>query len=219
MQTVPPEIRIVIADDHPIVRQGLRTEIERQRHLKVVAEAANGRIALERIQAMAPDIAVVDISMPELDGLQLAAEVARLGLGVRIIFLTVHCDAALFERALEAGVRGYILKDTAMTEIVDGIQRVAQGQSYASPAMAGYLIEQRRRAVRAPRGLAGTLTATEKQVLRLIAEYKTSSEVGEVLHISPRTVDTHRNNICAKLELRGKHALMKFAIAHRGELE
>ena len=216
---MPAEISIVIADDHPIVRQGLRTEIERQRHLKVVAEAANGRIALERIQAMAPDIAVVDISMPELDGLQLADEVARLGLGVRIIFLTVHCDAALFDRALKAGVRGYILKDTAMTEIVDGIQRVAQGQSYASPAMAEHLIEQRRRAVRAPGDLAGTLTATEKQVLRLIAEYQTSTEVGEALHISPRTVDTHRNNICQKLELRGKHALMKFAIAHRGELE
>jgi DNA-binding NarL/FixJ family response regulator len=216
---VPAEIQIVIADDHPIVRQGLRTEIERQRHLRVVAEAANGRIALERIQAMAPDIAVVDISMPELDGLELAGEVARLGLGVRIIFLTVHCDAALFDRALKAGVRGYILKDTAMTEIVEGIQRVAQGESYASPAMAGYLMEQRRRAVRAPGDLAGTLTATEKQVLRLIAEYKTSTEVGEALHISPRTVDTHRNNICQKLELRGKHALMKFAIAHRGELE
>jgi DNA-binding NarL/FixJ family response regulator len=141
---VPAEIQIVIADDHPIVRQGLRTEIERQRHLRVVAEAANGRIALERIQAMAPDIAVVDISMPELDGLELAGEVARLGLGVRIIFLTVHCDAALFDRALKAGVRGYILKDTAMTEIVEGIQRVAQGESYASPAMAGYLMEQRR---------------------------------------------------------------------------
>jgi DNA-binding NarL/FixJ family response regulator len=216
---VPAEISIVIADDHPIVRQGLRTEIERLPHLRVVAEAANGRLALERIQAMAPDIAVVDISMPELDGLELAGEVARLGLGVRIIFLTVHCDAALFDRALKAGVRGYILKDTAMTEIVDGIQRVALGQSYASPAMAGYLIEQRRRAVRAPGDVTGTLTATEKQVLRLIAEYKTSTEVGEALHISPRTVDTHRNNICQKLELRGKHALMKFAIAHRGELE
>lgn len=215
---MPPEVRIVIADDHPVVRAGLRTAIENQNHLKIVAEAPDGRAALERIQALGPDVAIVDISMPELDGLRLATEVARLGLPVRIIVITVHCDQALIDRALQAGVAGYILKDTALEEIVEGIERVSQGKPYLSPALAGYLIEQRRRAVRPPTDKMATLTASEKQVLRLIAEYKTSTEVGVALHISPRTVDTHRNNICNKLELRGKHALMKFAISHRNEL-
>src|SRR5262249_20258535 len=161
--------------------------IEQHANLKVVAEAPNGRIALERIQALDPDVALVDVSMPELDGLQLAHEANRLGLRVKIIFLTVHCDAALFDGALKAGARGYVLKDTAITEIVDGIERVAQGQSYASPAMMAYLVDQRRRTVSPPTDVIGALTASEKQVLRLIAEYKTSTEIAELLHISPRT--------------------------------
>lgn len=101
---------------------------------------------------------------------------------------------------------------------LDGIQRVAEGQSYASPAIAVHLLEQRRRSVGRPGDSVGSLTASEKQVLRLIAEYKTSTGIGQALHVSPRTVDTHRNNICTKLDLRDKHALMKFAIAHREEL-
>jgi DNA-binding NarL/FixJ family response regulator len=215
---VKSEVRIVIADDHPIVRQGLRTTIEQHRHLKVVAEAPNGRVALRQIQEFSPDVAVVDISMPELDGLQLSREVSRLGLDVRIIFLTVHCDAALFTHALDAGARGYVLKETATSEIVDSIQRVARGLAYVSPGMAGCLVDRVKPAASSADRLAA-LTPMERQVLRQIAEYKTSSEIGESLHISPRTVDTHRNNACMKLELRGKHALMKFAIAHREALE
>lgn len=215
---MPADITVLIADDHPIVREGLRSVIEQQRHLKVIAEASNGRLALDRIVALAPDVAVVDITMPEIDGLQLAREVRQRGLDVRIVILTVHCDGALFDSALEAGARGYLLKDTALTEIVECIQRVSDGHSYASPAMAGYLIDQRRSAARPPNDPMGALTPAEKQVLRLLAEYKTSTEIGEALHVSPRTVDTHRNNISTKLELRGKHALMKFAIAHRTEL-
>ncbi len=200
------------------MRHGLRAAIEQRKSFQVVAEASNGRTALEQIEALHPDVAVVDISMPELDGLELAREVARRRLGTRIIILTVHCDAALFDRALEAGARGYVLKDTALTEIVHGIERVAKGHSYASPAVSDYLIEQRRHAMRPADAPVAALTPAEKQVLRLVAEYKTSTEIGEALHVSPRTVDTHRNNICMKLELRGKHALMKFAIAHRTEL-
>ena len=215
---MPADIRVLIADDHPIVREGLRSVIEQQRHLKVVAEASNGRVALERILALEPDVALIDITMPEIDGLQLAREVTKRQLGVRIVMLTVHCDGALFDSALEAGARGYLLKDTALTEIVDCIQRVSEGHSYASPAMSGYLIDRRRVAVRPPNDPIAALTPAEKQVLRLLAEYKTSTEIGEELHVSPRTVDTHRNNISTKLELRGKHALMKFAIAHRAEL-
>lgn len=214
------DTRIVIADDHPVVRQGLRTAIEQNPDLKVVAEAGDGRSALERMRTLDPDIAIVDIGMPELDGLEVAREAARLNLTARIIFLTVHCDSDLLDKAAEVGARGYVLKDTAIGEIVDSIRRVCRGQFYASPALAGRLMEQRRRALHGerPRENLAALTATERQVLRLIAEYKTSSEIGEALHISPRTVDTHRVNICSKLELRGRHALMKFAIAHRADL-
>ncbi|MDQ6707776.1 MAG: response regulator transcription factor [Acidobacteriota bacterium] len=213
-----PDIRIVIADDHPVVRKGLRATIEQHLDLKVVGEAGDGRAALNQIRALQPDIALVDISMPELGGLELAGEIGRSELSVKIIFLTIHCDLSLLEKAVEAGARGYVLKDTAVGEIVDCIRRVAKGQFYASPALAGHFMERRRTARDRPRPDLATLTPAEKQVLKMIADYRTSSEIGEALHVSPRTVDTHRVNICNKLDLRGRHALMKFAIAHRSDL-
>jgi DNA-binding NarL/FixJ family response regulator len=217
---MPREIRILIADDHPIVRQGLRQAIEADPRFGVVAEVSNGRAALDQIQRLQPQIAVLDIDMPELDGFSVARELRAKQSPVEIIFLTVHRDERLFAEALELGTKGYVLKDSAVTDIVSSVSAVAAGQHFASPALTSYLVKHRRGTARAvaPRTALEELTDTERRVLALIADYKTSREIGDLLHISHRTVQTHRANICTKLDLHGSHALMKFALDHRSEL-
>lgn len=212
------EIRILIADDHPIVRQGLRQAIEADPELKIVGETGNGRVALERIEALRPRIAVLDIDMPEMDGFAVAREVRARALPVEIIFLTVYRDEGFFNEALRLGTRGYVLKDSAVTDIVSSIRAVARGDHFTSPALTSYLVK-RRTSASAGRGPGlEDLTPTERKVLGLIAEYKTSREIGEALHISHRTVQAHRANICTKLELHGSHALMKFALDRKSDL-
>jgi DNA-binding NarL/FixJ family response regulator len=223
------DVRILLADDHPIVRQGLRRVIDEEPNLTVVAEASDGRSALEQIQTMRPHIAVLDIDMPVLNGFDVARAVRERRLPVAIIFLTVYREEGFFDQALRLGTKGYVLKDSAVTDIVSSIRAVAAGEHYTSPAMTSYLMTKRR-GVRAPASSGATtaagvrpdvldqLTPTERRILTLIADYRTSREIGEVLHVSYRTVQTHRTNICTKLELRGNHALMKFALDHKGHL-
>lgn len=215
MQT---DINIILADDHPFIRQGLRATIEREPRLKVLAEAGDGRTALALIQSLRPQVAILDIDMPEMDGFSVAQQVRRQKLPVEIIFLSFHREEEIFNRALELDAKGYVTKDSAVTDIVSGIRAVAAGQHYVSPALASILVAQRRQTA-APRreGLA-SLSPTERQVLKLIAEYKTSKEIAETLGISPLTVKTHRQNICLKLEVQGNHGLMKFALEHQAEL-
>jgi DNA-binding NarL/FixJ family response regulator len=218
---MPGTIGILIADDHAIVRQGLRLAIEADARFTIVAEASNGRAALEQILQLQPRIAVLDIDMPEMDGFSVAREIRALELPVDVIFLTVYRDERFFAEALQLGTKGCVLKDSAVTEVVNCISAVVSGEHFASPALTTYLIESRRVIKRAARqSLLGVrdLTTTERRILALIAEYKTSREIGTTLHISHRTVQTHRANICAKLELQGSHALMKFALSHKAEL-
>jgi len=214
------EIEILIADDHPVVRQGLRQTVESDAGLKIIAEAGDGREALAKIKELKPRVAVLDIQMPELDGFGVARAVRDEGLPVEIVFLTVYRDEDVFNAALDLGVKGYVLKDSAVSDVVACVRAVASGQHYASPALTTHLVSRGRRAAALARerpGLAA-LTPTERHVLRLIAEYKTSKEIAAELFISPRTVETHRNNICQKLDVHGSHALMKFALAHKSEL-
>ncbi len=214
-------MRILIADDHPIVRQGLRQAIETDPQLTIVAEASDGRAALDQIQRTQPDIAVLDIDMPGLDGFSVARAIGNLRLPVAIIFLTVYRDERFFAEALELGAKGYVLKDAAVTDILSGIRAVAAGEHFTSPALTSYLVKERQTSpTRAQAQASGLhdLTATERRILALIAEYKTSREIGDALHISHRTVQTHRTNICAKLDLHGSHALMRFALDHKSEL-
>jgi DNA-binding NarL/FixJ family response regulator len=214
------EIKIIIADDHPIVRQGLRQTIESGAGLKVVAEAGDGREALARIKELKPRVAVLDIQMPALDGFGVARAVRDEGLAVELVFLTVYRDEDVFNAALDIGVKGYVLKDSAVSDIVACVRAVAAGEHYASPALTTHLVSRGRRAaaLAAERPGLAALTPTERHVLRLIADYKTSKEIAAELFVSPRTVETHRNNICQKLDLHGSHALMKFALAHKSEL-
>jgi DNA-binding NarL/FixJ family response regulator len=211
---------ILIADDHPIVRQGLRLTIERESDLKVVAEASDGLDALERIQSLAPKIAILDLEMPNLDGIGVMREISRRHLPVKTIFLTIYRDEGAFNQALELGANGYVLKDSAVTDIIGAIRGVAAGHNYLSPAMTTYLISRRNRAAALARHIPNlsALTTAERHILVLISEYKTSTAIAAELHISPRTVESHRSNICNKLDIHGRHALMKFALTHRSEL-
>ncbi|MFN0112930.1 MAG: response regulator [Blastocatellia bacterium] len=214
------EIKIVIADDHPLVRDGLRRAIEATANLNVIAEAGDGQTALDRILSLEPDVAVLDVDMPLMDGFAVARALREQGRQTAIIFLTVHREEDFFNEAMELGARGYVLKDSAATDIVTGIKAVAEGQHFTSPAMTSYLINRSRRVteLRQRKPTLNDLTPTERRVLGLIADYKTSKEIAEELGVSHRTIETHRTNICAKLELRGSHSLMKFALSHKPEL-
>lgn len=214
------EVRIAVIDDHPIVRQGLRQTIEACSDFKVVGEAGNGYAALELIERHRPDIAVMDIDMPGLDGFGVARALRERNLSVGIIFLTIHREEDLFKEAMNLGARGYVLKDSAVTDIVSSIKAVASGQHFTSPQLTTYLFSlgARSKKSREEGSPLDSLTPTELRVLKLIAEYKTSREIAEDLFVSPRTVETHRTNISNKLNLRGSHALMRFALAHKSEL-
>lgn len=214
------EIRVILADDHPVVRQGLRQTIDNDQSVKVIAEAGNGRQALELIRQHRPDVAVLDIDMPEMDGLSVARAIVEEKLPLQVIFLTVHREQDVFDEAVKLDVKGYILKDTALVDILNGIKAVVAGKLFISPDMTAHLLDRQRRTAGLIKEKPGLqlLTPTERRVLGLIADYKSNKEIAAALFISPRTVDTHRANICQKLDIQGRHALMKFALTHKSEL-
>lgn len=214
------EVRVLIADDHPIFRQGLRDIVETAPTLRVVAEASDGEQALRSLQRAEADVAVLDLTMPIKDGLAVVRAVREERLSVRLVLLTMHKDEHYLNAALELGVHGYVLKDSAATEIINCIVAVAAGQEYVSPALSSFLIRRGRRAAGLveQRPALAQLTPAERCVLSRIAEGQTSREIAAALHIGVRTVEHHRNNIALKLDLRGSHALLKFAVQHRSEL-
>lgn len=208
------EIRVLIADDHPIFRNGLKMVIEADRMLKVVAEAEDGESALAGIRKLQPNVAVLDIDMPPPDGLTVARQVLDERLPIQIIFLTMHKERTLFDAALDAGVKGFIVKDGAVNEIVSCIKAIAAGQSFFSPTLSGHLLTKREQASQ-----LGNLSSSERRVLSLVAESMSNKEIAENLFISVRTVEHHRSNLCAKLGLSGKNALLTFALTHKSELQ
>ncbi len=215
------EIKILIADDHPIFRKGLRQVIESETGLQVVAEADNGATAFDLICQLHPHIAILDIHMPMMSGFDLARAIFDQGIEIEIIFLTMHKAEDMFAAAMDIGVKGYVLKDSAVTDIIGSIRAVASHQPYISPQLSSFLLNRSARRVELHREQPGLhrLTPTERRVLCLLAEYKTSKQIADELFIHPRTVDNHRANICQKLGLRGSHALMKFATEHKSEIQ
>jgi two-component system, NarL family, response regulator DegU len=213
-------IRVVIADDHPIFRKGLLQVIQMEPDVEVVGEAGDGKQALEQIEGLKPEVAVLDIDMPGKSGFKLAEEIGERKLAVKIIFLTMYKEENAFNRALDLGVKGYLLKDSAVTDIVAGIRAVARGEHFISPAISSYLINRSGRATRLEEQKPGLkdLTPMERRILKSIVENKTSKQIAEELFISARTVDNHRTNIATKLDLHGSHALLKFAFDHKSEL-
>ncbi len=211
------EIHIIIADDHPIVRKGLRQIIEADLRLKVLAEADDGEAAVKLIEELKPEIAVIDVDMPKLDGFGVARELQRRRLQTKIVFLTIHSEEDLFHAAMDLGVSGYILKDSAVFEIVNGIKAVSEGKYFVTPSLTSFLIQRRQRIQKFKPNLA-QLTPNEKRIVQMISDYKSSKEIAAEMFIHYRTVENHRTNICQKLGLSGHNALLKFALEHKSEL-
>jgi DNA-binding NarL/FixJ family response regulator len=213
------ELRILIADDHPIFRQGLRQVIERDPQLRVIAEVGDGQAALDQIRAERPDVAILDLDMPELDGFAVARQLRAENCPVRIVFLTMHKDKLHFNKALDLGVDGYVIKDSASVDVVSCLKTVAVGDNYISPSLSSLLLQRTQRAAALQRqpGVED-LTSSERRILLLLADHKTSKQIADDLGVSPRTIENHRARICQKLELHGSHALLKFAIEHKSEL-
>ena len=210
-------VKVLIVDDHPLFRQGLRQVVETDKRFELVAEAENGETALQLIHEKKPDIAVLDVNLPGLSGLDVARRLQGKRLRTRIIILTMYKDEETFNRAMDLGVKGFVLKENAVQDILNSLAAVAAGEHYLSPSISGYLVRRRGRAEALAEEKPGLddLTKAERRILKLIAEKKTSREIAAELFISPRTVEAHRANICAKLELRGSHSLLQFALENR----
>ncbi len=196
------QIKIVMADDHPIVRQGLKQIIEADPKLVIVAEAGDGETALALVETHLPDVAVLDIDMPKMNGFEVVKELRKRRNNVAVVFLTMHGEEEIFHAALDLDVKGYVVKDSALNEIADGIKAVAAGRAFFSPSLSALLLNRRRRTADFERENHGIeqLTPTERRILKLIADEKTSKQIGEQLYISYRTVEKHRNNISRKFD-------------------
>ena len=209
------KITILIADDHPILRQGLKQIIEREIDLEVVGEAGDGAAALSEIVSREPAIVVLDVDMPKLNGFAVLEAMREKQSAVRVILLTVHDEEEFFSEALRLGAHGYVLKDSAVEDIVKAVRAVHAGGNFISPTLSTHLFAPNKQN---PRSDLANLTATEREILKLIAEYKINREIADALFISPHTVKTHRRNICVKLDLEGNHALMKYALENKTRL-
>ena len=205
---------VVVADDHAIFRHGLKEVIANAPGLRVVGEADNGRSAIDVIVAQKPDVAVLDLDMPGLDGFDVARQTRDLQLPTRVVILTMHVDELHFDQAIDLGVCGYVVKDDAVTDVITCIKVVAAGGDYVSPALSSHLLRRSRRRLSVPPSSEATFTPAERRVLALLADLKTTRQIAAELGVSPRTIDNHRANLCAKLGLRGAHALAKFALEH-----
>lgn len=210
-------VNIIIADDHPLFRSGLSSIIKENSEYNIIGESANGAEVLELIRNYKPEIAILDINMPFMNGLKVTRAVNKEKLPTKIIILTMYKDEDYFNEAINLDVSAYILKDCATNEILKGIEEVLSGEYYFSPGVLNYLVKRKNRQKMLETENTGLkdLTAAEKQVLEKVAENKTSREIAEELFISIRTVQNHRNNICAKLGLKGYNKLLQFAIYNR----
>ena len=201
-------LRIVLADDHRIVREGLKVLLEHEQ-FQVIAEASDGHEALKQVRALRPDVAVLDVSMPGLNGLDAARELARVAPSTRAILLTVHTEDAYVMAALRAGIKGYVLKNQAGADLVQAIREVASGRTYLSPGISQAVVDACLTKTELP---ADPLTVREREVLQLVAEGKTTKEVAHVLGISVKTADSHRTRMMRKLDVHETASLVRHAI-------
>jgi len=207
-------IRILIADDHGIVRHGTRSLLEQEADFEVVGEAEDGRAAVEMTEALNPAIVVMDIAMPHLNGLDAAAQIVRRHPDVGVIILSMHEEEDYLVRALSAGVRGYLLKETAQVDLVRAVRSVAQKKAFFSPAIAQMLVEDFTRQMQ-KKGVSDSyelLTEREREILQLLAEGKSNKEAATVLNVSPYTIETHRNNLMQKLNLHNTAEIVLYAV-------
>lgn len=201
----------IVADDHPIFRKGLVDILKEIDDLEIIAELSDGLQAYQSILARRPEVAILDIEMPGLTGLDVCRKVMNEKSDTKFIVLTMHRDKDFFNDAMRIGVMGYLLKDHAISELIQCVQTVLKGQRFVSPDIEKFLVHT----AQADLPVLAQLTATEKVILKLVAETKTSAEIAQLLFISPNTVDNHRANMVKKLGIEGKNALMKFAMQYK----
>ena len=201
--------RILLADDHAVVRQGFKMILDAQTDMEIVGEAANGREAVELAAQFNPDIVVMDVAMPELNGIEATRRLLAANPHIRVIALSMHKDSVYVREILRAGARGYLLKDSGADDLVKAIRAVAGGESYLSPAVSNAVLDDYRKHVTNPIDL---LTSREREVLQMLAEGKTNKEIAVVLNLSVYTVDAHRGRIMEKLNLHSINELVRFAL-------
>jgi len=208
------KIRVLLADDHGVVRKGLRFVLEREPEMEVAGEAADGREAVRLAEETRPDVVVIDVAMPQLNGIEATAQILKRSPRIGVIILSMHSDETYVVRALAAGARGYLLKDAAEADLVRAVQAVAQGKPFFSPTITKTLLEDYMRYLQ-QRGLEDSynlLTEREREVLQLLAEGKSNKEVATLLNLSPYTVETHRTNLMQKLNLHNTAEIVLYAV-------
>ena len=208
------QINIVIADDHPMFRGGVRLALETDKELNVLGEASDGKEALQLILNQKPDVAVLDISMPHLTGLQVAKELRKRNESVQLVFLTMFDDEDMLNEAMDLDVKAYIMKDSAALDIVSAVRAVHAGHNFISPSLLAKLSEKKKVKEEAAPGLID-LSDKEIIVLKLIAESKSSKEIADELFLSPKTIENYRHRISEKLSLSGSYSLLKFALENK----
>ena len=208
------KIRILLADDHTLIRGGLRLIIEQHADLSVVGEAEDGRQAVALAASLQPDVAVLDIGMPNLNGIEAAKQITERDSGTAVVVLSMHRDETYILRALKAGVRGYLLKDSAESDLVRAIRAVAEKKSFFSPTVSKVLLEDYMRKLKrtGAEDSYDLLTPREREILQLVAEGKSNKEVAAILNLSVYTVETHRSNIMEKLKLKSLPELILYAV-------
>jgi two-component system response regulator NreC len=207
-------LRVLLADDHAIVRRGLRSLLETEPGLDVVAEAGDGLEAIKLAEEHEPDIAILDIGMPKLNGIEVAARLQKLRRPPQVIILSMHADESYIIRALSAGARAYLLKDATDEDLIPAVRTVASGKPFFSPAVAGVLVDDYVRQLQT-RGLTDSyhlLTDREKEVLQLLAEGRSNKEVAQILNLGLSTVETHRSNLMQKLNLHNTAEIVLYAV-------
>jgi two-component system, NarL family, response regulator NreC len=207
-------LRVLIADDHGVVRQGLRALLEKSPRVSVIGEAADGRDAVRLASELNPDIIVMDIAMPLLNGIDATTQITARFPDVKVIILSMYSDESYVLRALSAGAKGYLLKDSAETDILPAVQAVAQGRPFFSPSITRTLLEEYLESKKKSKleDSYDLLTDREKEVLQLIAEGKTNKEIATILELSPHTVETHRQNLMQKLDLHNTAEIVLYAV-------
>lgn len=212
-------LHILIADDHPLFLAGVRKTLESIAQVQSVEEAANGQEALDRILQEPPPIAIMDIRMPRLSGLQVLRQIREKHLKTLVVLLTMYDDPETFNEAMDLGVNAYVSKESAMEDLVQAVDSVQRGQYYISPILMNLMIQRCvRPAEEKDADPLASLTPSELRVLKLLSDSLTSRQIAEALFISPRTVENHRAHICAKLGINGSHGLLKFALEHKHKL-
>ena len=206
-------IKILLADDHKIIREGLRSLIEKQSGMEVVAEADNGRDAVQLAGELRPDVVIMDITMPDLNGIDATKQIIHYAPGVKVIALSVHSDRRFVTGILEAGASGYLLKDCAFEELAAAIRAVVQNKDYLDSRITSLVIKDYvRRLSEAESSAEFVLTSREREVLQLLAEGRSTKQIASSLHLSLQTVETHRRNIMEKLKVNSVAELTKYAI-------